>query len=821
METVSDVKLTKTFPNDCCWITDCWHSDGAPALNRYYAFRNVIKVPGEIETANLLITANARYQLWINGETVSRGPARCYPHNQSYDVLDVGKYLRKGENSIAVLVHNPGRSTAQYLHQRGAGLLCSGEVLLRSGEKIRIRTDATWLGREADWYLHDDAMISVWIGFQEHYDAGNEPAEWKTCPLDQLHGWNNALPLGSPDIQPYTRLTPRATQSLVEEPVDASPVVSGVFRPSDEKPDSSNLRLKLESGVVERRPMDAVAKSEGNGWYTFLAQPDGANLITFDLGQTMPVRLALEIEDASKIELVEMYYSESLTDSGMPICGCGLGRCDEGDADSYVPAPHVPGFFETFGLRGCRFVTVVAYLKSDARIQLSARHVHYPVERLPFECSDETINAFWKKSDRTLQTCMLDTYIDCCNREQALWIFDACVQGIAAFYIYGDTALLRRSLEVTGDSALPGGLLRNVGPMMPCFMVMVDQTLEWLQTCLDYALLSGDVEFLLQIENSACDFMERCLKEMTSEGLLIPPPGTWHWNDWANLDRRPYSLLVNARLFGAACAGQRMAALCNSARLNKVSMRIRNILKKSLPRFYSPEEGAFLEHIDVGPGVENLRGDENLYPLGFPAGFKVNIQSPCSIHSNAVMLSNRLLDPDLFSEEMADGALNFLVTELSRDFNPVNQFGPGWIEKIFRPLFEYGQDRVAIRLIKRIGEHWGKGGAPTWPETFDANGKYNSAHGWGAAMNTLFGTCVLGITPLSPGFSEFAFDVRPGDVSSCSGTVRTGHGEITASWRREGNAIVAEMGVPKGCVCKLPDGRTVAGPLNTILRIEG
>ncbi len=400
---------------------------------------------------------------------------------------------------------------------------------------------------------------------------------------------------------------------------------------------------------------------EGDGWYTFKACTDGASLLTIDLGQTMPIRFGVEVGDSDNVSLVEIYYAENLDDAGLPVCNSGLGRYDEGAADSFIPAPGASGFFDTFGIRGCRFVTVVAYLKSDASIRLTPRNVHYPMQRLEFQSSDETINAFWEKSHRTLSTCMLDTYVDCCTREQALWIFDACIQGIAAFYTYGDTELLRQSLRVTGDGVLPGGLIRNVGPMMPSFMIMVDQILEWIQTCFDYALFSGDIEFLSEIESPAYAFLEMCLGNITPEGLFIPPPGTWHWNDWANLDRRPYSLLINARVFSAACSGQKIAQMCGSVRLDSVSSRIRAILKGGLPRFYSAVEGAFLEHIDVGPGIENPRADEDLYPLAFPAGFEVDIQSPCSIHSNAVMLIQPLARPGtLLGKDSRRGTWSFL-----------------------------------------------------------------------------------------------------------------------------------------------------------------
>ena len=52
--------------------------------------------------AELLITADSRYRLWVNGQAVARGPARCYPHAQSVDRLDLAPYLQAGPNVLAV-----------------------------------------------------------------------------------------------------------------------------------------------------------------------------------------------------------------------------------------------------------------------------------------------------------------------------------------------------------------------------------------------------------------------------------------------------------------------------------------------------------------------------------------------------------------------------------------------------------------------------------------------------------------------------------------------------------------------------------------------
>ena len=89
------------------------------------------------QTAELDITADSRYKLWVNGRFVARGPARSYPQAQSVDRIDLTEQLQIGANIIAVQVYQPGYSHFAYLHRGAAGLLahltCDGNELAPNG----------------------------------------------------------------------------------------------------------------------------------------------------------------------------------------------------------------------------------------------------------------------------------------------------------------------------------------------------------------------------------------------------------------------------------------------------------------------------------------------------------------------------------------------------------------------------------------------------------------------------------------------------------------------------------------------------------------
>ena len=120
-----------------------YHSD---ASQRAVGFRKQFQVPTTGANANLFIFADNRYQLWINGQFVWRGPARFDPKRPEYDSLNVGSYLTAGTNTIAVLVY--GHVTnSNGLDNRGNGRSMDhapGLAVQLVGQGFSVSTYNTW-----------------------------------------------------------------------------------------------------------------------------------------------------------------------------------------------------------------------------------------------------------------------------------------------------------------------------------------------------------------------------------------------------------------------------------------------------------------------------------------------------------------------------------------------------------------------------------------------------------------------------------------------------------------------------------------------------
>ena len=162
------------------------------------------------QRAELLITADSRYRLWVNGHPVARGPARCYPHAQSVDRLDLTPYLQAGPNLLAVQVYQPGYSHFAYVHRANAGLLayleCDGEPALVTDEAWRTRRDLS--------YNEMVPRMSI-------YQAGVEDRDlsladrWTTPGYDDS-GWMAARIVAAVGDAPWTGLVERRLPLVIE-----------------------------------------------------------------------------------------------------------------------------------------------------------------------------------------------------------------------------------------------------------------------------------------------------------------------------------------------------------------------------------------------------------------------------------------------------------------------------------------------------------------------------------------------------------------------------------------------------------------------------
>ena len=712
------------------WISlGRWQRDVSPIQPYPIAFRfdfDCADASGVLEVA-----ASHRYVLWINGRRALDGPQRGYARHRFIDVIDPGQWVRPGKNSLAALVLPPTAVAGNSMPSR-LGFFCRGII-----GGTQFWTDNAWKASEAVWVSSHDLVTSLPTGSQEHWDLDKEPQGWLVNPeLD----WSAARLLGRAGAPPWKHLLARTVPPLWRHPLEAVLVWEGKDDGSTCAP-ASNLSLSLQKRAITPASNCPGAAADE----TSLGET--SNVFVFDMGKTRLIRPALRILQSGADNQIELYYANGLAE--FPCVDRGFGTDEEGFCDSLRPGGK-PVEWQTLQPRGCRFVTVRIGGKEPCRFQPGFEALDYPFEsRVRLTCENEELLRYWNTSAETLRSCSNDVIVDTCARENSLWTFDATVSGKAAFLTFGDAALWRHCLWMIAQGIDEEGIPAAVIPAQPNFMVLFDQTMQWVVSCWEYLLCTGDNVLIQEIAGPMERFLRLCSSAVTAEDLFVPPDYSWHFVDWAPLDRRAYSLPANAALWRCCTAAARLAE--RRSPLAALAGDLCERLAPAIERFFEIQAGLYRDHIV--PAVEiAVENGFNSTPL--------REVIPHSLHGNLQIAG--LLDP---LSERRRRILKTTAAWLAEPSAPRVKFGPGWTQILLHPFLEAGYCQEVLAFL---GATYGRQlatGSPTWPETFELQ-KYNTAHGWGSAVNSLIVQGLLGFRPLDPHWRVIqAAPVMPCDFS--------------------------------------------------------
>ncbi|HYJ13724.1 MAG TPA: family 78 glycoside hydrolase catalytic domain, partial [Thermomicrobiales bacterium] len=192
------------------WI---WDDDERHPRNAWRLFRHVFDAETTIG-ATLTITADTRYEAYVNGILVGRGPVRGFPDRWMVDTWSIESHLRVDQpNSIAVLVVHPGIPMFLDLGNQ-AGLLAQIDGV----GSAPIVTDPTWRVIDPPGQDPRSNRMSCQLGFSEFIDAREFPVGWQSPTFD-ASDWPAATEIAAPGEAPWPNLVLRDIPPLQEAPV--------------------------------------------------------------------------------------------------------------------------------------------------------------------------------------------------------------------------------------------------------------------------------------------------------------------------------------------------------------------------------------------------------------------------------------------------------------------------------------------------------------------------------------------------------------------------------------------------------------------------
>jgi hypothetical protein len=205
---------TFEFDKTAQWI---WLPDSPRPYNTFACFRRTFELPTAPESARLRITADSRYEVYLNGTFLGHGPVRAWPHLWSVDDYDLTHLIRAGRNTVAVVVQHFGLSTFQYLHAE-PGLLAQVEV---SGREP-IATGASWRCHDHPGYAWPVPRISCQQAWEEQLDARVVPGlvdKWTATDFDDSV-WQRVRATRVAGQPPHERFELRDIPQLTRQAVE-------------------------------------------------------------------------------------------------------------------------------------------------------------------------------------------------------------------------------------------------------------------------------------------------------------------------------------------------------------------------------------------------------------------------------------------------------------------------------------------------------------------------------------------------------------------------------------------------------------------------
>jgi hypothetical protein len=482
------------------------HEESQNESNSWLNYRRDIEINSVPEFAISKIASDSKYWMWINGELVvfegqlKRGPT---PHDTYYDEIDIAPYLKKGQNTIAILVWYFGKDGFSHKSSGQAGLAFECDAIgLISDEEWMTNLDRAFerTNRENPNYRISESNV--------RFNAQYGDFEW-IKPNAILTGFRKADIIGEAESAPWNQ--------LVKRPIP-------MFK---------------NYGIREYENQQEIPGESSGDW------------IICRLPYNCHVTPILDIEAPAGLTI--KMQTDNFDYMGLRVASVRA---------EYV-TKEGPQYYESLGWMNGHVVKY--FIPQGVKINsLKYRETGYGCEFTGFfHCNDPYFNKLWNMAARTLYVTMRDTYMDCPDRERSQWWGDMVNENGEAFYALSPRSAditKKGMLELinwqrkdgtiyspipTGNwnKELPGQMLASVGYYG-----------FW-----NYYFNTGDKETIEQVYKGVKRYLD--VWKMKDNGTLVERYGEWYWGDWGEMPDR--QLLFNAWYYLALKSYANMSALLN------------------------------------------------------------------------------------------------------------------------------------------------------------------------------------------------------------------------------------------------------------------
>jgi len=499
-----------------------WIGPKTTGSNHWFCFRHTASLESVPPFVPARIAVDSKYWLWINGQLaifeggLKRGPT---PENTYYDQVDIAPYLRRGNNTIDVLIWYWGKNGFSHNSSGQAGLIFQAQT-----GKQTIASDGTWKVLPHPAYGQGDPPYPNYRLSESniHFDARKDIPDWIHSGFDDAD-WPVAKSFGAPPVAPWNDLEPR---------------------PIPEWRDGG-LKNYVRTITTNTTNDDRVLTA----------------FLPYDAQVTPWLRV--KAPAGSRIDIRTDDY---------------MGGGSPNVRSVYITRDGIQKF-ESLGWMNGHWVTYTA----PAGVKVLAvkyRETGYKADFTgAFHCDDPVLNTLWQKARRTLNVTMRDNYMDCPDRERAQWWGDEVNELGETFYALDATngpLLARKGIrELARWQRADHTLFSPVPSGQPATDVVrkdlqdgswtIELPIQMLAAVgrygfWTYYLYTGDKDTITVAYPHVRDYLQ--LWKQDASGLVVHRTGDWDWEDWGEnidapvMDSAWYELALQGAIKMAQVVGQ-------------------------------------------------------------------------------------------------------------------------------------------------------------------------------------------------------------------------------------------------------------------------
>jgi len=721
-----------------------------------FHFRKSVTFEEKPDKLVVHVSADNRYNLFVNGQRICYGPAKGDLKTYKYDIIDIAQFLIPGKNVVAAVVYNHGKDKPMSL------LSAQTAFFLKSEDDAfnLLDTDETWLTYKNPSYkpvsYHEMLFKERWFygyyacGPGDDVDATKYPWGWKKIDFDDSQ-WVKPEVLTFDGAAPWN-LVPRNIPFMADHMVYPKTV------------------RRVEGDVPQEVWSEYFGKTHN---WVIPKNSEVQLLVDFEVLTMGYPELKVS---GGKGSSVQVKYAEALYEK----VNLKAHRDSVNNLTMY-------GVWDIFRPDGEERVFRPLWKRCFRYVQLNIKTVNEPLQIITFEneysgypypdmatfkSDNEKLNEIFDISLRTLQMCSGETYYDTPFYEQLSYGGDNRPIGTNSIYNSTDDRLFREVMRLYPQSEnRETGLFKSAYPSRFDFD-MGSWSLAWIQSLWDYYYFRGDKAYVSQfVENieKVLGFYERHMDE--SMGIL----GTvrnQNFMDWSitkgsiprsDENRHMHHSTILTLYFAHTldCTAKLYSEIGEQERASRWSTMSAEIKKSVKNHCWDSDKKLFKDH-----------PDKEIY----------------SQHSNILAIIADVVD-DSEQKALMDRILSY---------GQFDEYASSYFSfYLFKAMEKVGMQNEFLKQLDFWYTFLDRGHTTTG-ETGFASHDRSDCHAWAAHPSYYLLSLVCGIKPADIGFEKVNITPHPGDLKNIQASIPHPKGRIEVDYKIKNGKIKGTVSLPDG-----------------------